>query len=143
MIIKSIFSQAIFSTQSCTRQLFKCYFYDEATASRCTSRYKRNSSPAQKITGFNTLHPLLERRQWLCCLNGNTMPAGTLFTLKYTDITVSNAKVVLASFQALEKSEGAPDTHCLRICGSPGFSGELGNYCIHLRVASSYIIGSL
>ena len=29
--------------------------------------------------------------------------------------------------QALEKSEGAPGTHCLCMRGSPGFSGEIGN----------------
>ena len=29
------------------------------------------------------------------------------------------------------------------MCSSPGFSGELENYCIRLRVARSYIIGSL
>ena len=26
------------------------------------------------------------------------------------------------------KLEGAPGTHCLRMCSSPGFSGELGNF---------------
>ena len=45
--------------------------------------------------------------------------------------------------QALEKSEGVPGTHCLLMRGSPGFSVELGNYCICLHVARSYIIGSL
>ena len=45
----------------------------------------------------------------------------------------------------LEKSEGVPGIHCLCMHGSPGFSGELENYCIHVRlhVARSYIIGSL
>ena len=34
-------------------------------------------------------------------------------------------------------------THCLRMHDSPGFPGKLGIYCIYLRVARSYIAGSL
>ena len=30
--------------------------------------------------------------------------------------------------QALEKSEGVPGAHCLRMHGSPGFYGELGSF---------------
>ena len=45
--------------------------------------------------------------------------------------------------QALEKSEGAPGTHCSHMHSSPGVSGELGNDCIHLHAARLYIIGLL
>ena len=36
----------------------------------------------------------------------------------------------------------APGTHCLGMCGSPGFSGKLENYCIRLCVVRLYIIGT-
>jgi len=43
----------------------------------------------------------------------------------------------IASFQ---NWRGVPGTHCLYMCGSPGFSGELGNYgeCSHACTNSGY-----